>query len=65
MVRNNKAKYSENLWAPLDKKRFIAEKFRAKMRGICADVLLKDCEVKLRAVFVQARGIVPHGTQTL
>jgi hypothetical protein len=53
----------DRLWAPLDKKRFIAEKVRAKMRGIAAEVFLRDCEGKVRAVFVPTRRVVPHGAR--
>ncbi|ETS75006.1 hypothetical protein PFICI_13490 [Pestalotiopsis fici W106-1] len=53
----------DRLWAPMDGKRFIAEKVRAKMRGIAAEVFLRDCKGKVRAVFVPTRRIVPHGSR--
>ncbi|KAF7539714.1 hypothetical protein G7054_g1939 [Neopestalotiopsis clavispora] len=53
----------DRLWVPLDKKRFIAEKVRAKMRGIVAEVFLRDCEGKVRVVFVPTRRVVPHGAR--
>ncbi|KAH6657942.1 hypothetical protein BKA67DRAFT_673741 [Truncatella angustata] len=63
MVRREKVEYSETLWEPLHQKRFVAEKVRAKMRGICAEVFLKEHKGNVRAVFVETRGVIPHGQQ--
>lgn len=51
----------ETLWAPMGNgKRFVAEKVRAKMRGIAAEVFLRDCGGLVRPVFVPTSGVAPY-----
>lgn len=55
----------ETLWASMKHgKRFVAEKVRAKMRGIAAEVFLRDCGGLVRPVFVPTRGVAPYDKRT-